>query len=109
MVRLFACIMLMGTLFFGGLISSAEAAHDVTAHCAELAEASCASSTDEHGSKDKDGTPIHVDHHHCGSFVVLDGELVAQDVLQQDSQIHSALETVLASRATAPPVQPPAA
>ena len=109
MVRLLACVLLIGTLFFGGLNASAEAAHDVTAHCTELADAKCASATEEHGTKGKDGTPIHVDHHHCGSFVVLDEEIAAQDSLEQTSQVHPALETVLVSRATAPPIQPPAA
>ena len=109
MVRLLACAMLIGTLLFGGFISSAEAAHDATEHCAELVEVSCTGSTDEHDGTGKDGAPIHVDHHHCGSFVVLDSDLVAQKSLQQDSQIHPARTTVLASRATAPPIQPPAA
>lgn len=109
MVRLVAFTLLIGTLLFGGFISSAEAAHDATQHCAELVEINCTGSADEHDSTDKDGMPIHVDHHHCASCVVLGADLASQNVTQQAAQIHSAPATVLISRATAPPIQPPAA
>lgn len=99
------------SLLFGSVVVPAIAGGEA-GHAMEIVDVDCdilVSSSDA-GENSPDGAPaLHIDHHHCSACAELNGRSQVSGMIASNGLLFRSPATVLASYATAPPVQPPAA
>lgn len=99
------------SLLFGSVVVPAMAGAEA-GHMMEVIDVDCdvfAASSDTDGQSSDDAPPVHIDHHHCSACAELNGCSAVSDMLVSSALFFGRPATVLASRAIAPPTQPPAA
>lgn len=99
------------SLLFGSVVVPAMAGAEA-GHVIEIIDVDCdvvaaSSDADEHSPDNP--PPLHIDHHHCSACTELNGRPPMSDRLVSSALFFGQPATVLASDATAPPTQPPAA
>lgn len=105
-------LVLAFSLLFGSVAVPALAKAEPGHHALEMIDLDCSlAQVDESGNEAApDGTPpLHIDHHHCSACIELDSTSQTRDVPVFSGLFFRERVTVLASRATAPPTQPPSA
>lgn len=106
-----ARLVLAISLLFGSVVVPATAGAEA-GHAMEVVDVDCdvlavAADVDD---KSSDGVPpLHIDHHHCSACAELNGRSPAADMLASKDLFFGRPVAALASYATAPPIQPPAA
>ncbi len=99
------------SLLFGSVVVPAMAGAEA-GHVMEIVDVDCdvvaASAGLDERSPDN-APPLHIDHHHCSACAELNGRSAVSDMFGPCALFFGQPATVLASRATAPPTQPPAA
>jgi hypothetical protein len=111
MSAVLARLAIMISLLFGSVVVPAMAGAE-TGHAMEIIDVGCdvlvaAADTDE--SSPDSAPPLHLDHHHCSACAELNGRSPMSDRLAPNNLFFRGPVTILASYATAPPIQPPAA
>lgn len=106
-------LVLAFSLLFGSIAVPALARAEPGHHALETIDLDC-SLTEAGAFGDEkmpgDGVPaLHIDHHHCSACIALDGPSPARDMPVLNSLFFRERAAALASRATAPPTQPPSA
>lgn len=99
------------SLLFGSVVMPAMAGAEA-GHATEVIDVDCdfvAASTDPDDLSPDDAPPLHIDHHHCSACTELNGRSPMSDMFVSSALFFGQPATVLASHATAPPTQPPAA
>ena len=112
MSAFFVRVVLAFSLLFGSVAVPALAKAEPGHHALEMIDLDCSlADADDAGSETApDGTPpLHIDHHHCSACIELDGVSPTHVVPVASGLIFREHAAVLASRATAPPTQPPSA
>lgn len=98
------------SLLFGSVVVPAMAGAEA-GHTMEIVDVDCdviaAPDTDERSPDN--APPLHIDHHHCSACAELNGRSSMSDMFASRDLVFGQSATVLASYATAPPTQPPAA
>lgn len=105
-------LVLAFSLLFGSVAVPALAKAEPGHHALEMIDLDCSLiEADDIGNETApDGTPpLHIDHHHCSACVELDGPAQTHDVPVFSGLFFRERASVLTSRATAPPTQPPSA
>jgi hypothetical protein len=99
------------SLLFGSVVvpamAGAEAGHAMEVLGVDCDVVAAAGATGD-GSPDN-APPLHIDHHHCSACAELNGRSPVADMIASTALFFGQPATVLASYATAPPTQPPAA
>jgi len=111
MLAFLARLVLAISLLFGSVVVPAMA-EPGTAHAMEIIDVDCdvaAASADTDEESSGDAPPIHADHHHCSACAELNSRSRPSGMPVSGGLVFRGPATVLASRATAPPIQPPAA
>lgn len=105
-----ARVLLTVALLFGSVVVPAVAGGEA-AHSMEIIDGDCdvlAASADVGGEAPGKAPALHIDHHHCSACTV-SGRSHAVGLFAAGNLFFGGPATILASRATAPPTQPPAA
>lgn len=111
MVRRLICILLAFGMLLGGAGAPAMADTGPSGHMIEMLDLDCHEidqTTDGEGDSAPD-MPGHVDHHHCSVGLVLHDSKSFISLTLARSPVHPVLVQSLASHATAPLTEPPAA
>lgn len=111
MARRLICILLAFGLLLGGAGAPALAIAGPSNHMFEMLDLDCHETTqanDEKGDSGQD-MPGHVGHHHCSVGFVLHESKSFMPFAVAKSPVHPVLVQSLASHATAPLTEPPAA
>lgn len=106
-----ARLVLAISLLFGSVIAPAVAGAEA-GHMMEVVDVDCdllVVAADADGKSSDSTPPLHIDHHHCSACAELNGRSPAADMLVSKDLFFGRPAIVLASYATAPPTQPPAA
>lgn len=106
-----ARLILAVSLLFGSVVVPAMAGEEA-GHSMEIVDADCdiLGASGDADEKSPDGAPaLHIDHHHCSACAELNGRVQATGMPGSNGLLFRGPATVLASYATAPPTQPPAA
>lgn len=99
------------SLLFGSVVVPAMAGAEA-GHAIEIIDVDCdvVAASAETGERSPDSAPpLHIDHHHCSACAELNGRFAVSNMLVSRALFFGQPATVLASYATAPPTQPPAA
>lgn len=99
------------SLLFGSIVVPAVAGAEA-GHAMEIIDDGCdvvAASADPDERSPDNAPPLHIDHHHCSACAELNGRSPVPDIFVSSALFFGRPATVLASYATAPPTQPPAA
>ncbi|NIJ38266.1 hypothetical protein FHR22_002977 [Sphingopyxis panaciterrae] len=109
-----ARVLLTVSLLFGSVVVPAMAGGEA-AHSMEIIDGDCdvPTASAEAGGQ-APGTPdkapaLHIDHHHCSACTEVSGRPQSSGLFAAGNFFFGGPATILASRATAPPTQPPAA
>jgi len=105
-------IVLAFSLLFGSVAVPALARAEPGHHALEIIDIDCSliEAQELDGETVPDGEPaLHIDHHHCSACIELGAASPARDMPVPDGLFFRQRTAVLASRATAPPTQPPSA
>lgn len=111
MTAILARLVLTISLLFGSVVIPAMAGAEA-GHAMEIIDVDCdvvAGSSDTDERPRDSAPPLHIDHHHCTACAELNGRAPVADILASKDLFFRRPATVLASDATAPPIQPPAA
>jgi len=104
-----ARLVLTISLLFGSVVVPAMGGAEA-GHAMEVVDVDCDVLTvAADGNSSDSAPPLHIDHHHCSACAELNGRSPAADMLVSKNLFFGQPATVLASYATAPPTQPPAA
>lgn len=99
------------SLLFGSVVAPAMAGAEA-GHAMEIIDVGCdivAAAADPDERSPDNAPPLHIDHHHCSACAELNGRSPVPDMFVSSAMFFGRPATVLASYATAPPTQPPAA
>lgn len=111
-------LVLAFSLLFGSVAVPALARAEPGHHALEMIDLDCSlAEANESGvnasgnekTPDNSAPALHIDHHHCSACIELDGTSPARDMPVLSGLFFRERATALASRATAPPTQPPSA
>jgi hypothetical protein len=106
-----ARLVLTISLLFGSVVVPAMAGAEA-GHSMEVVDVDCdvaaAPTGGNEGSPDG-APPLHIDHHHCSACAELNGRSQTSNMPASNGLLFRGPATVLASYATAPPIQPPSA
>ena len=106
-----ARLALLIALLFGSVVVPAMAGAEA-GHMMEILDVDCdifALSADTDETPSDSTPPLDRDHHHCSACAELNGRSSISDMLESNGLFFRGPAAVLASYATAPPTQPPAA
>lgn len=109
-----ARVLLTVSLLFGSVVVPAVAGGEA-AHSMEIIDGDCnvPTASAEAGGPAPDAPgkapALHIDHHHCSACTEVSGRSHAAGLFTAGNLFFGRPATILASRATAPPTQPPAA
>lgn len=106
-----ARLILTISLLFGSVVVPAMAGEEA-GHSMEIVDLDCDifAAVSDADDESPDGAPaLHIDHHHCSACAELNGRPQATGIPGSNGLFFRGPATILASYATAPPTQPPAA
>lgn len=111
MSAFFARLIVTISLLFGSAVVPAMAGAEA-GHAMEIIDVDCdvvAASPDADERSPDNAPPLHIDHHHCSACAELNDRSAISEMFVSGDLVFGQSATVLASYATAPPTQPPAA